>query len=113
MDSLEAQIIVLKLNSSKPTRQKRSTTSTGSQVIVDHDVVLGGNNMSTGAAALSKTLSTLSTGGSTINIGGSTATFSNVTLLLDKRASNGKFFKPCLTNFVFLVVISTASVIMI
>lgn len=69
--------------------------------------------MSTGAAALSKTLSTLSTGGSTINIGGSKATFANVTLLLEKRASNGKFFKPCLANFVFIVVISTASVIMI
>ncbi|XP_052687753.1 uncharacterized protein LOC128166542 isoform X2 [Crassostrea angulata] len=82
---------------SKPTRQKRSTTSTGSQVIVDHDVVLGGNNMSTGAAALSKTLSTLSTGGSTINIGGSTASFANVTLLLDKRASNVTFSKDSST----------------
>lgn len=66
-----------------------------------------------GVVVLFKILFMFFIGGLIINIGGLIVMFVNVILLLDKWVLNGKFFKLCLVNFVFVVVISIVLVIMI
>ncbi|XP_061188491.1 uncharacterized protein LOC133196641 [Saccostrea echinata] len=74
----------------KTVRRKRSTRSL-SDISVEHDVVIDGDNKTASTAALSKTLSNLSSGGNSINIGGSTTSFSNVTLMTNDRTENVTF----------------------
>lgn len=66
-----------------------------------------------GVVVLFKILFMFFIGGLIINIGGLIVMFFNVILLLDKWVLNGKFFKLCFVNFVFVVVISIVLVIMI
>lgn len=70
---------------------------TRSELTIFHDVVLGGNNLSTSTASLAKAWSTFSTGGSSITIDGSTVTFAKVVLMLEGGTTNSK------TEFVFVV----------
>lgn len=80
-----------------PARRKRRTIPTRSELVIYHDVVLGGNSMSKSTASLSKAWSTFSTGGSSLTIGGSTATFAKLVLMLEGGTTNSK------TEFVFAV----------
>lgn len=82
---------------SMPARRKRRTIPTRSELVIYHDVVLGGNSMSKSTASLSKAWSTFSTGGSSLTIGGSTATFAKLVLMLEGGTTNSK------TEFVFVV----------
>lgn len=66
-----------------------------------------------GVVVLFKILLMFFIGGLIINIGGLIVMFVNVIFLLEKWVLNGKFFKLCLVNFVFVVVISIVLVIMI
>lgn len=66
-----------------------------------------------GVVVLFKILLMFFIGGLIINIGGLIVMFVNVILLLDKWVLNGKFFKLCLGNFVFVVVILVSIVLVI
>lgn len=66
-----------------------------------------------GVVVLFKILLMFFIGGLIINIGGLIVMFVNVILLLDKWVLNGKFFKLCLVNFVFVVVISYVSIVLV
>lgn len=73
-----------------PARRKRRTIPTRSELVIYHDVVLGGNSMSKSTASLSKAWSTFSTGGSSLTIGGSTTTFAKLVLMLEGGTTNSK-----------------------
>ncbi|XP_078331914.1 uncharacterized protein LOC111106886 [Crassostrea virginica] len=77
--------------SAQPVKRKLSTGTGGGNLVVDHDVVMRGNNLTTSTASLSQSLSSLSTGGSSIALGGATATFSEVTLMTNNRETNVTF----------------------
>ena len=75
--------------SAQAVKSKLSTGTEGGNLVVDHDVVMRGNNLTTSTASLSQSLSSLSTGESSIALGGATATFSEVTLMTNNRETNG------------------------
>ena len=75
-------------------RRKRNVNSPGKQLVIDHTILLEGTDRSAGTASLSKSLSSLSKGESSIALRGTPATFSEVTLIVN-RALNGKCSNIC------------------
>nr|XP_022301288.1 uncharacterized protein LOC111109459 [Crassostrea virginica] len=83
-------VLVRYVTVSTSARRKRNANSSGKQLVIDHTVLLEGTDRSAGTASLSKSLSSLSKGESSIALKGTPATFSEVTLIVN-RALNVTF----------------------
>ncbi|XP_078331912.1 uncharacterized protein LOC111109459 isoform X4 [Crassostrea virginica] len=84
-------VLVRDVTVSTSARRKRNANSSGKQLVIDHTVLLEGTDRPASTASLSKSLSSLSKGESSIALKGTPATFSEVTLKVN-RALNVTFY---------------------